>query len=79
MEKPEQLNFGDWGHVQAAIIQTIKQDKPLSYYSRALVHLACSNLAKNAIAMNEQLELTGVQTMKFSQKHFLMHFTTKLL
>jgi len=24
--------FDDWGHVQAAIIQTIKQDKPLYNY-----------------------------------------------
>ena len=37
-EQLEQLNFGDWGHMQAAIIQTIKQDKPLSNYFTILKH-----------------------------------------
>jgi len=35
---PEQLNFCDWDHVQAAIIQTIKQDKPLYNYFTILKH-----------------------------------------
>jgi len=35
---PEQTNFCDWGHVQAAIIQNIKQDKLLSNYFTVLKH-----------------------------------------
>jgi len=35
-EQPEQTNFCDWGHMQAAIMQTIKQDKPLSNYFTVL-------------------------------------------
>jgi len=31
-DQPEQTNFCEWGHVQAARIQTIKQDKLLSNY-----------------------------------------------
>jgi len=62
MENPEQPGSAGtdkfWGHVQAAILQTIKQDKPLPnhfiYYSKAVVHYPpCSNLAKHAITMNE--------------------------
>jgi len=37
-DQPEQTNFCDWGHVQAAIIQNIKQDKPLSNYFTVLKH-----------------------------------------
>ena len=37
-DQPEQTIFCDWGHVQAAIIQTIKQDKPLYNYFTILKH-----------------------------------------
>jgi len=37
-DQPEQTNFCEWGHVQAAIIQTIKQDKLLSNYFTVLKH-----------------------------------------
>jgi len=37
-DQPEQTNFCDCGHMQAAIIQNIKQDKPLSNYFTVLKH-----------------------------------------
>jgi len=38
LDQPEQTDFCDWGLVQAAIIQNIKQDKPLSDYFTVLKH-----------------------------------------
>jgi len=44
-DQPEQINFCYWGHMQAAIIQNIKQDKPLSNYFTVLKHLYTTHLA----------------------------------